>query len=431
MLYIFGAHSRARTLAAYIRFLEPDKTICGFLVDNDEENPDEVDGVKVIDLKTSKTHNESLENFNFLEERENDGACDARASLGLDTSLPVYIATRGIYHEGIESRLKELGFKNIIKVTPAFDMEIRNKYLTKYYLSLGKRFAKIDDLKPAGCGSCTFKDDYMRGNACVYVAKTAFDTEPKLGYYLPAYANFLQVGTALTDKRIKDSASTDEEAVDEQTRQLFDSLDSAIKAGLPSENKPNKAVSNKIKFDNTGDNISEKNKQFCELTGLYWIWKNASEDYVGLEHYRRHFILPDDWLQRVIDNDVDLILPIPLYVSPSVEENYKGRHVASDWDFVMDYLKEHHPKDYAFAKDFFKGNLYSPCNMFIGKKPVIDAFCEWLFPILFALEERNGVRDDNYQNRYPGFISERLLTMYFARREDEIKRVYADKNFLS
>ena len=126
MLYIFGAHSRARTLAAYIRFLEPDKTICGFLVDNDEENPDEVDGVKVIDLKTSKTHNESLENFNFLEERENDGACDARASLGLDTSLPVYIATRGIYHEGIESRLKELGFKNIIKVTPAFDMEIRN-----------------------------------------------------------------------------------------------------------------------------------------------------------------------------------------------------------------------------------------------------------------------------------------------------------------
>ena len=407
MLYIFGAHSRARTLAAYIRFLEPDKTICGFLVDNDEENPDEVDAIKVIDLN-KETNNLS----------------------GLDTSLPVYIATRGIYHEQITERLNGLGFKNVIKVTHSFDSEIRNKYLIQYFESIGKDFIKINDLKAKGCGSCTFKDDYTRSNACVYVAKTAFDAEPKLGYKLPLYASFLQVGTEITDKRIG-SGSENDEAVDEETKELFKSLDSAVKGDAASDNKSSKNSQNNVKFDNIGENISDKNKQFCELTGLYWIWKNASEDYVGLEHYRRHFILPDDWLQRVIDNDVDVILPIPLYVSPSVEENYKGRHVASDWDFVMDYLKEHHPKDYAFAKDFFKGNLYSPCNMFIGKKPVIDAFCEWLFPILFALEEHNGLRDETYQNRYPGFMSERLMTMYFARREDEIKRIYADKIFLS
>ena len=36
--------------------------------------------------------------------------------------------------------------------------------------------------------------------------------------------------------------------------------------------------------DNEGENISKKNPNYCELTGLYWAWKNLDAEYLGLAH---------------------------------------------------------------------------------------------------------------------------------------------------
>ena len=96
----------------------------------------------------------------------------------------------------------------------------------------------------------------------------------------------------------------------------------------------------------------------------------------------------------------------------------------------MEYLKIQDEEIYQGARDFFGHNLYSPCNMFIVRKSVLNDLCKWLFPILDAVAAHGGQKEDNYLNRYPGFISERLISYFFERYRDKYKMVYADKNFL-
>lgn len=225
--------------------------------------------------------------------------------------------------------------------------------------------------------------------ARIYVASSIYDSPLKRNYGLTKDETVLQVGAALTDRKIYSGVLTDD----------------------------------------VGENISVKNRQYCELTGTYWIWKNAKEDYVGVVHYRRHFLLPEDWLNRMVMNDIDVVLPVPLFVAPSLALNYKERHMASDWDFLMEYFREKLPEEYEGAIDFFDGGLYSPCNMLIAKKAVFDALCSWLFPILDAVVMHVGEREDQYQNRYPGFMAERLMTYFFEGRENQYNLVYANKNF--
>lgn len=304
----------------------------------------------------------------------------------LDIDASVYLGTRGVNHAHLIETLTKCGMKNIIPVDVQLDLEIRNEYLKKYYASIGREYSKIDDL------SIMERETYDN-SATIYVATSLFDrplTNPN-GYVSSPYEKTLQVGSALSNHRMQADF-----------------------------------------FDNIGDNISNMNTQFCELTGLYWIWKHANEDIVGLVHYRRHFILPENWIQKMMSNNVDVILPLPLYVNPSIEENYRNRHIPNTWDAMINALKMNSPTDYEKALKFFsETSLYSPCNMFIMKREIVNDLCEWMFPILIDITKSVGNIDDNYQNRYPGFISERLITYFFEHNRNKYRVVYADKNFLT
>lgn len=306
----------------------------------------------------------------------------------LNSEATVYLGTRGANHPRLTETLTKCGIKKIIPVDVKLDLDIRNRFLKKYCSAIGRKYIKLEDLNRLS--ECSNKK--YDNTTCVYVASSAFDKPlEKNAYNLKSYEKVIQVGTELADFHIDATY-----------------------------------------FDNEGDNISDMNPQFCELTGLYWIWKHAQQDYVGLVHYRRHFLVPVDWLERLIDNNVDVVLPLPLYVGPNIEDNYCTRHIKSNWCNMLNYLKNRDSADYEEASMFFKNTaLYSPCNMFIMKREILNDLCQWMFPVLFDVANKGGQMDEKYQNRYPGFISERLITYFFEKNRNKYNVVYADKNFLT
>lgn len=132
--------------------------------------------------------------------------------------------------------------------------------------------------------------------------------------------------------------------------------------------------------DDMGRNISAKNKQYCELTALYWIWKNAKAEYVGLCHYRRWFDISQEEAGYLSGSDVDVVLTTPILNFPDVKTVYFRDHEEHDWQVMMDILREFASEYYETACASFNGIYYYPYNMLIAKKEIFDAYCSWLFP---------------------------------------------------
>lgn len=177
--------------------------------------------------------------------------------------------------------------------------------------------------------------------------------------------------------------------------------------------------------DDTGDNISEKDLLYCELTGLYWMWKNDTiHEYSGLYHYRRVFNLSESKIRRYL-RTYDWIVPKINHVKPSVREHYLQEHIPEDWNLLMETLEELYPEYYESALSFFEGDSVYFANMFVTSRKLIDDYCNWLFPILQSVEDRLNLNDgrSKYQQRVIGFMAERLFSLYLKHNNFRLKEV--------
>lgn len=179
--------------------------------------------------------------------------------------------------------------------------------------------------------------------------------------------------------------------------------------------------------DDTGDNISEKNPYFCELTALYWGWKNLNAEYIGLAHYRRHFscrsgkwkyslILTKEEAERFLEK-ADVVLPKKRqYFIESLSSHYKHTHDMEHLELTREIIRKRCPEYVDTFDSVMNQTSAHMFNMMIMKRDILDRYCSWLFPILFALEEEVDVKNlSAFDARLFGRVSELLLDVWLKK----------------
>lgn len=204
--------------------------------------------------------------------------------------------------------------------------------------------------------------------------------------------------------------------------------------------------------DDTGDNISAKNRSYCELTAQYWAWKNVDADYYGFFHYRR-YLYPEMRAERPYriakkattglleklgyDDFADLIQRYDMIIPKGenmyipVREHYTRApfHHRKDLELIKEIVKEISPEYETALEQYLSGTLCYFGNIFIMKKIVFQDYCGWLFPILREFDKRANTCGYSPQEiRVDGYLAERLLGVYWIYNHElktaELPRIH-------
>lgn len=198
-------------------------------------------------------------------------------------------------------------------------------------------------------------------------------------------------------------------------------------------------------YDDTGENISKKNRSYCELTAQYWAWRNVKADYLGFFHYRR-YLYPEVGCNRPyrIERGVnlplldklgyggfaeiicqnDLIAPIGEDMNIPVREHYANapHHHQRDIDLIERIVRERCPEMTGAMEENLSGTVCRFGNIYIMRRQVFHHYCSWLFPLLGEFDRRADIGGYSIQEqRVDGYLAERLFGIYLTFHRGVLK----------
>ena len=291
----------------------------------------------------------------------------------------IVVATPEEYHEEIVKHLSYGSEKKYYLVDASVEYELMKKFYKKR-----KSFMTVEDL-PKGAmpenkgGSRKFE---------VYMARSVCDKPLKKAYEIPTWTIPVHAGKKLTKQKLSDNTD-----------------------------------------DFTGG-ISERNRNYCELTVTYWAWKMRHASYMGICHYRRIFALSVYDIDKIIENDIDVILPFPFLCGPDASEQYFRYITKEDYAVFMKIISKLYRETETEIVRILHSNYFYNYNMLIAKEGIFHQYCEFLFSVLFGMEsyfKRQGIQRED---RYLGYFGELLTTIFFSLHHKDFKIVHAKKQWL-
>ncbi len=174
--------------------------------------------------------------------------------------------------------------------------------------------------------------------------------------------------------------------------------------------------------DDAGDNISAKNPRYCELTALYWGAKNVDVDYLGLVHYRRHFKGAGEHGTLTLSEARELLSEAPVivpqkrnYFIETLESHYGHTFDPQHIAYVREAIAELAPEHSETFDQHMAGTKAHMFNMFVMRKDLLNAYLDWLMPILESVEARiDFIGMTDFEARAMGRLSERLLDVWLT-----------------
>lgn len=365
-IVIYGAQLLASTIYVALRSTYGTCVKC-FIVSDRAGNPESIDGIPVMTLM-------DYQKTGYREQ--------------------ILIATPEEYHQTIATELSSIGFLSYLCVTS----DLRNQILEEYYqgstefvtLSAAKEtysLINVDTLSDKVINNNTSNDEedfFIR----IYMASSSKDRKLSKVYKLPKWIKKIQVGAIL----------------DKERKEMF--------------------------HDDAGENISIKNPDYCELTALYWIWRNNNHEYSGLCHYRRMFHLTDQDIHTIQNMKPDVILPYPTIHFPNIRNQYKRYITKEEWSLLHEAVLHNSPEMKARWEEIWESQYFYNYNMLIAKSEVLQNFCRWMFDVLSLVEKMCKDRNIQTSPRYAGYMGEILTTIYFLYYHDKMKVLHIGVDLL-
>lgn len=176
-----------------------------------------------------------------------------------------------------------------------------------------------------------------------------------------------------------------------------------------------------------GDNIDFLNPWYCELTGLFHLWKNVDDDIVGLEHYRTYFwkdghkITEDEIKEKLATGDI--IAGGYSYPTPWGSRYLKDELNARVRGTLPQFLKVVESKDKDFSnyfKKFLCGQRLYACNLFVGPKTIFNEWMEFFFSVIVDFEKICPIGPGTNTLRREGYFSEFMFGAWLEYKQYKI-----------